>query len=44
MIDIHDEMPRIIDWENAKLNADNIEKQIDFYAFFTHFKILKKNK
>lgn len=42
MIDIYDEMPRIIDWENAKLNADNIEKQIDFYAFFTHFKVLKK--
>jgi len=42
MIDIQDEMPRIIDWENATLNADNIEKQIDFYAFFTHFKVLKK--
>jgi tRNA A-37 threonylcarbamoyl transferase component Bud32 len=34
-------MPIIIDWENAKLNSDNLDKQIDTHAFLTFFKVAK---
>ena len=41
MIDPHDNLPRIIDWENATMNAGTIDKQIDYNAFLTHFKCIK---
>lgn len=42
MIDKKDDMPRIIDWDNAKNEIDDLDKQIDNTAFLTHFKVLKK--
>jgi thiamine kinase-like enzyme len=41
MLDPNNNMPVIIDWENAKLNADNIDKQIDTTAFLNYFKVKK---
>lgn len=35
-------MPVIIDWEEAKVNADSLDKEIDRIAFLNHFKITKK--
>jgi hypothetical protein len=32
-------LPVIIDWEEAKMNADALDKQIDYNAFLEHFKI-----
>jgi thiamine kinase-like enzyme len=34
-------MPIIIDWENAKINADDIDKYIDRNAFLDYFKVKK---
>jgi serine/threonine protein kinase len=34
-------LPVIIDWENAKMNADNLDKQIDYNAFLDNYKISK---
>jgi len=34
-------MPIIIDWEEAKVNADTIDKEIDRTAFLYHFKVAK---
>jgi tRNA A-37 threonylcarbamoyl transferase component Bud32 len=34
-------MPVIIDWEDAKLEADIIDKQIDTTAFLNHFRVKK---
>lgn len=40
MIDPVDELPRIIDWENASINDDKDFKEMDMRAFFTHYKTL----
>lgn len=42
MMDKFDNMPRIIDWDNAVMNIDNLHKEIDNNAFMTHFKVVKK--
>ena len=42
MIDPGDEMPRIIDWENASINDDKDFKEMDMRAFFTHYKTPKR--
>lgn len=41
MLDPYSNMPIIIDWEEAKTNADDIDKQIDQEAFINNFKVLK---
>ena len=41
MLDPHDMLPRIIDWEEAKFPADELDKNIDFDAFMYHFKSSK---
>ena len=43
MLDKDDNLPRIIDWDDAKLNTDSINKQIDMTAFMGQFKVEKKN-
>lgn len=43
MIDPGDEMPRIIDWENASITNDPKFKEIDMRAFITHYKSSKKD-
>jgi serine/threonine protein kinase len=43
MLDPISNMPIIIDWEEAKLNADELDKQIDMNAFFDQFKVKKIN-
>ena len=40
MLDPKDNMPRIIDWEESKLNADDLDKRIDRNAF-SQFKVSK---
>lgn len=40
MLDPKDNMPRIIDWEESKLNADDLDKRIDRNAF-SYFKVSK---
>jgi len=42
MLDSLTENPVIIDWEEAKINADDLDKQIDMTAFLTHFKVTVK--
>lgn len=39
MLNPDNNMPIIIDWENAKLNPDTVDKQIDNMAFLLHFKV-----
>ena len=41
MLNPIDNMPIIIDWEDAKDNADYIDKQIDMNAFLNHYKVGK---
>ena len=41
MINPINHMPIIIDWENAKLEADSFSKSIDNNAFLNHFKAEK---
>lgn len=41
MLDPISNMPIIIDWEEAKLNADELDRQIDMNAFFDQFKVKK---
>lgn len=41
MINPNNNMPVIIDWEDAKLEADIIDKKIDTTAFLNHFKVKK---
>jgi hypothetical protein len=41
MIDPDDMLPRIIDWEEAKIPADTLDKKIDFDAFLYHFKAIR---
>ena len=41
MIDSNTNMPVIIDWEEAKMNADKIDKQIDMNAFLYNYKVEK---
>jgi len=44
MLDPVANMPLIIDWEQARLDADNIDKQMDMGAFLEHFKVAKKTE
>lgn len=44
MIDPGDELPRIIDWENASITNDQIFKDMDMRAFLTHYKTSKKEQ
>ena len=44
MIDLGDELPRIIDWENASITNDQIFKDMDMRAFLTHYKTSKKEQ
>ncbi len=39
MIDPNDNLPRIIDWENANFSTDEKDFIMDWYAFLTHFKV-----
>ena len=41
MVDPTDNLPRIIDWENARQNADEMDIRIDNDAFLNNFKLLK---
>ena len=41
MIDPDDNLPRIIDWENAKFSANESDFIIDWNAFLFHYKVLK---
>ena len=34
-------MPIIIDWEEAKMDADDLDKQIDMNGFFSYYKVAK---
>jgi hypothetical protein len=34
-------LPRIIDWEEAKIPSDTLDKKIDFDAFLYHFKAIR---
>ena len=34
-------LPIIIDWGNAKINADSLDKQIDYNSFLDNFKVNK---
>ena len=43
MIDPGDEMPRIIDWENAYITNDPTFKEMDRRAFLTHYKTLGRD-
>jgi len=37
MLDPSDHLPRIIDWENANVDCEAIDKTIDYNAFLTHY-------
>ena len=39
MLNPYTNLPLIIDWEEAKMNADALDKQIDYNAFLEHFKV-----
>ena len=41
MLDPDDMLPRIIDWEEAKIPSDTLDKKIDFDAFLYHFKAIR---
>jgi len=41
LVDPETDNPIIIDWENSKLNADELDKRIDLDAFMNNFKISK---
>ena len=41
MLDPDDMLPRIIDWEEAKIPADELDKNIDFNAFLHYFKVIR---
>jgi hypothetical protein len=41
MIDPHDKLPRIIDWEKAKITDEQSLFGMDWIAFLTHFKTVK---
>ena len=39
MLDPIDHLPRIIDWENANINCNTVDKIIDYNAFLSHYRI-----
>jgi hypothetical protein len=41
MLDPNSNMPIIIDWENGKTTADELDKQMDYRAFLDNFKSSK---
>jgi len=41
MVEPFTNMPIIIDWEEAKINADSMDKQIDMNAFLDNYKVSK---
>jgi len=41
MLNPMNNMPVIIDWEEAKMNADSLDKQIDMNAFLDYYKVGK---
>ena len=41
MIDPHDNMPRIIDWDNAAFSDNESFDMIDYNAFLHHYKAVK---
>jgi serine/threonine protein kinase len=41
MIDPNDNMPRIIDWDNATFRDNESFDMIDYNAFLTHYKVVK---
>ena len=44
MLNSDSNMPVIIDWEEGKIDADALDKQIDYNAFLNNFKVyIKKN-
>jgi hypothetical protein len=41
MLDPHDNLPRIIDWENATFSTNESDFIIDWNAFLFHYKVSK---
>ena len=41
MVDPEDDLPRIIDWDRSQLNAEDLDKQMDYSAFMHFFRTKK---